>query len=136
MEETQGILTVEMLNEYKPGIFKSGTGLIIHPWFNDALILYNDKGELYPEKENNGKAHGMGYKYVKVNWVAVRGNISDWCIYHSLDGNFEHSRYFDGTDHLLATNDQIRRSGAKLMDKTKIQEFVPTTKEAMNLYRF
>jgi hypothetical protein len=129
-------LEVADLEKLEPGIFRSGTGLIVHPWFNDALILYNEKGELYPEKENKGKAYGMGYMYAKVNWVAVRGTIHDWCIYHSLDSNFEPANYIDGNDHLLATNDQIRRSGAKLMQKDKIKEFVPCTEEAFELYRF
>ncbi len=119
------MLTLKKLKEMKAGRFATGTGLIIHPWFNDAKEnLVNDRGE----KDENGK-------YVKVNWVAVRGGYHDWAIYHSLDANLTHRDYLDGFEHLDATNEQIERGGAKLRREEEIKKFVPCDNKALEMYR-
>jgi hypothetical protein len=71
-----------------------------------------------------------------VKWVAVRGGIHDWAIYHSMDANLCKAEYFDSDDHLYASFTQIANHGAKLRSETKIREFVPCTDEAFNMYRY
>lgn len=113
-------LTIKKLKEIEPNtIFASGIGLIEHPWFNDAKISLEEDG-----------------RSTKVKWVATRGFIHDWAIYHSLDANLEQSRNLDGVNHLQSTNEQIARAGAKLRDENKIKEFVPCDDEAFKMYRY
>ena len=121
------MLTLKKLKEMKPDtIFAKGSGLIIHPWFNDATEnLVNEEGK--PDKKG---------KLVKVNWVAIRGSYHDWAIYHSLDANFEPADYLGGFTHLKATDEQIARGGAKLTNAEKIKEFVPCDDEAFSFYRY
>lgn len=120
-----------------PGIFAQGQTLIEHPWFNDAHILYNDKGEPWIDENVYGVAAKAGYKYVFVNWVAVRGNgYHDWKIYHSLDGNLTTRDYLDGREHLDASLLKIARLGAKLYNKTKIRELVESDDEAFEMYGY
>lgn len=115
----KNLLTINKLKEIEPhSIFANGEGLIIHPWYNNA---------------KNNLVDG---RYVKIKWVAVRGEIHDWVIYHSLDANLESSNYLDGFKHLEASNEQIARLGSKLFDKFKIREFVPCDEEVMDMYRF
>ena len=128
------LLTQQELNNLSPGIFRTGTGFIIHPWFNDAKILYNKNGELWVPSSLQDAAQ-RGYKYVKVNWVAVRGNITDWAIYHSLDSNLEPDGFLDGLNHLKASPERIARAGAKLHNVAKIKEFVPSDEEVFDNYR-
>ena len=109
-------LTLEKLKAMKPGIFARGQGKILHPWFNNAKNIDENKETV-------------------VNWVAIRGGIYDWAIYHSMDANFEPANYFDGDTHLKVTDEQIARNGAKLCDKNKIKEFVPCDEEAFKMYR-
>ena len=120
------MLTLKKLKAMKPHtIFAKGAGLIIHPWFNDAKEnLVNEKGE----KDNNGKC-------VKVNWVAVRGGIYDWTIYHSLDANFTSRDYLDGFEHLKATDEQIARAGGRLHNRDEIKKLVPCEDDALRMYR-
>ena len=111
-------LTLKMLKEMEPDtIFAKGYTTIEHPWFNDATNL-----------EPDGRS-------VKVKYVAVRGGIWDWKIYHSLDANLEKHDYLDGTDHLNASYDQIYRFGAGLHNREDIKRIVPCTPEALNMYR-
>ena len=119
------MLTVEKLKEMKPDtIFAYGIGLIEHPWFNEATPV-SEGGSL----EEDGRS-------TKVKWVAIRGNIGDWAIYHSLDANFVKADYLDGTIHLDVPNERIAKAGTKLRDKNKIKEFVPCTDEAFSKYRY
>lgn len=100
----------------KPGIFAKGQSKILHPWFNDAKNIDENRETV-------------------VNWVATRGGYHDWAIYHSMNANLEPANYFDGDTHLKATDEQIARGGAKLRPERKIREFVPCNDEAFNMYR-
>lgn len=111
-------LTIEDLKGMKPGeMFASGKSIIEHPWFNHV-----EKTKLDSKK-------------TVVNWVAIRGGIHDWAIYHSLDANLEPARYLDGVKHLEATNEQIARAGAKMHKDNVIKKLVPCTDEAFKMYR-
>ncbi len=99
-------------------MFAKGEGLIEHPWFNQA--------------RNNLEPDGRS---IKVKWVAVRGCIHDWAIYHSLDANLEKSDFLDGTAHLLESWERIYKYGAKLRKEDEIKKFVPCDDEAFTLYR-
>lgn len=105
-------------------MFASGETFIEHPWFNDAKKI-SEGGNL----EADGRS-------VRVKWVAIRGGIHDWAIYHSLDANLEPADYLDGTSHLSASNEKITDYGAKLRDIDKIKELVNPDKEAMEMYRY
>jgi len=119
------MLTLQQLKEMKPHtIFASGIGSIEHPWFNDAKKI-SQGGNL----EEDGKT-------TKVKWVAIRGFYHDWAIYHSLDANLEHSDYLDGFSHLLATDEQIANSGAKLREEEDIKRFVSCDDDAFKMYRY
>jgi len=110
------MLTLNKLKEMKPGIFATGQGKIIHPWFNNAKNIDKNKETI-------------------VNWVAVRGGIHDWAIYHSMNANLEPANYFDGSTHLEASNERISRAGAKLRPENKIREFVPCDDKAFSMYK-
>jgi len=113
------IITLKQLKEMKPGtIFASGIGLIEHPWFNDAKHFLEPDG-----------------KSTKVKWVAIRGGIEDWAIYHSMDANICMEEFFDCDCHLTASNEVIARSGAKLHNREIIRKFVPCNNEALDMYR-
>ena len=104
------MLTVKKLKEMKPDtIFASGIGWIEHPWFAG--------------------------RQVKVKWVAARGGIDDWAIYHSFDSNFVKPDSPDDSSHLNESNERIAGMGTKLHNKAKIREFVPCTDEAFSRYR-
>jgi len=118
------ILTIEKLKAMKPDtIFASGIGLIIHPWFNHATPV--EKGGTL---EKDGKS-------TKVKWVAIRGHIHDWAIYHSMDANLTYADYFNSPDHLAASKERIARGGAKLYERETIKKFVPCDDEAFKKYR-
>jgi hypothetical protein len=121
------MLTIQQLKETKPNtIFAKGQGLIIHPWFNnEPENLVNERGE----SDKQGK-------YVKVNWVATRGGIYDWAIYHSLDANLEPTDYLGGFTHLEVDDERIYRGGAKIRREEEIKKFVPCDDEAFKMYRF
>ena len=113
------MLTLEQLKEMKPDtIFASGIGLITHPWFNDARKFLEDDG-----------------RSTKVKWVAVRGGIHDWSIYHSMHSNICTADYFDCACHLVASDEFIARAGAKLYEESRIREMVECTDEALAMYR-
>lgn len=113
-------LTLQDLKNMSPDtIFASGIGLIVHPWFNNAKRVLEEDG-----------------RHTKVKWVAVRGNIEDWCIYHSMDANICQANYFDCDCHLKASDEHIANSGAKLRDIDKIKLFVNPNEEALKMYRF
>lgn len=113
------LLTLQDLKNMEPNtIFAKGEGYIEHPWFNDAKINLEEDG-----------------RSVKVKWVAYRGGIHDWKIYHSLDANLERSDYLDGTNHLEVSWERILQAGAGLHNREKIRELVPCTDEALEMYR-
>ena len=119
------VLTVDDLKKMMPGtIFASGVGLIEHPWFD------------YAKKVSQGGTLEDDGRSTKVKWVAVRGTINDWAIYHSMDANLVRADYFDDPMHLKASIDQIRRGGAKLVNVVDVKKFVPCDDEALALYRF
>lgn len=119
-------LTIKQLKQIEPHtIFAKGETLIEHPWFNnDAPNKVNGKGE--PDK--NGK-------FVKVRWVAIRGGIHDWAIYHSLDANLEPSRYLGGFSHLEVDWNRIADHGAKIHREDDIKRLVPCDNNALGMYR-
>jgi len=120
----EGELTLEKLKEMEPDtIFASGINLKEHSWFNNAKKV-SEGGTL----EEDGKS-------TKVKWVAIRGRIHDWAIYHSMDANITQADYFDDPQHLEASNDIIARGGAKLHKEEEIRAFVPCSDEAFSMYR-
>lgn len=135
-ETKKKLLTLDELDNLPPGIFRSGNGFVEHPWFNDATFLFDKDGNLYDGEKKYGVAASKGFKYVNVNWVAVRGGIPDWTIYHSLDANLEPGEFLNGITHLMASKDMISRLGAKLRNDEKIREFVPCDEASFGLYRF
>lgn len=117
-------LTIKKLKKIQPNtIFASGIGLIEHPWFNNAKPV--SKGGTL---EEDGRS-------TKVKWVAVRGVIHDWAIYHSMDANLVRADYFDDPVHLEANEQQISKFGAKLHKEENIKRFVPCDDEAFGMYR-
>ena len=121
---SEEILTIEKLKKIKPdSIFASGVGLIEHPWFNNARPV-SEGGTL----EDDGRS-------TKVRWIAMRGYIHDWAIYHSMDANLTQADYFDNPEHLNASEESIARGGAKLHNMDKVQEFVPCDEDALSMYR-
>lgn len=119
-------LTLEMLKVMEPHfMFANGSTLIVHPWFNDApQNLVNELGE--PDIKG---------KHVKVNWVAVRGGIHDWAIYHSLSACMEQSDCLGGFAHLERSYEDVAKWGAKLRDKEKIKQLTGADESAMEWYR-
>ena len=118
------ILTLKKLKAMKPDtIFVSGIGLIEHPWFNNATPV-SEGGTL----EKDGKS-------TKVKWVAIRGGVYDWAIYHSMDANIVMANYFDDPIHLQANEERIASFGAKLHNEERIKEFVPCDDESFKMYR-
>lgn len=119
------ILTIEKLKAMKPDtIFASGIGLIEHPWFNNARYRL-EGGTLEPD----GKS-------TKVRWVAIRGYIHDWAIYHSMDANFIQADYLDDPIHLEISEERIAKAGAKLYGEQDIKRLVPCNDEAFKIYRY
>lgn len=119
MSTTTAPLTLDDLQAFDPhSIFASGFGTIKHPWFNDAVATL----------EKDGRS-------TTVRWVAVRGGIDDWAIYHSLDANFIAADYLDDPAHLDVPDELIARSGSKVRDERTIRAFVPCTDEALRRYR-
>jgi len=117
-------LTLTQLKKMKPDtIFASGVGLIEHPWFNDAKLV-TEGGTLEPDGRST-----------KVKWVAIRGGIHDWAIYHSLDANFVFDDYLDNPIHLKISKERVARSGAKLHNEETIKKFVPCSENAFKMYR-
>lgn len=112
-------LTIQKLKEMKPDtIFASGIGLIEHPWFNQAKKVLEEDG-----------------RSTKVKWVAIRGGIHDWAIYHSMDANICREDYFDCDCHLEASEGTVARCGAKVHKEETIKSLVPCDDEAFGMYR-
>lgn len=72
-----------------------------------------------------------------VAWVAVRGNMTDWAIYHSYTSNFAQrdSIQDPGDDVARVRFGVIAIRGQKLHDPEIIQLCVPCTDEAFDYYR-
>ena len=118
------MLTLKQLKEMKPDtIFASGIGSIEHPWFNDAKPV-SEGGTLEPDGRST-----------KVKWIAIRGGIHDWAIYHSLDANFIPANFLDSPAHLEVSKERIANYGAKLHKEEDIKRFVPCDDEAFKMYR-
>ena len=118
------MLTIKQLKEMEPGIFTYGIGLIEHPWFNNAESVL-EGGTL----EQDGRS-------TKVKWVAVRGGMHDWTIYHSMDANFITDDYLDNPCHLKVPTERIARNGAKLCKEEDIKKFVLCDDKAFKMYRY
>ena len=118
------MLTLKQLKEMKPDtIFASGISLKEHPWFNDAKSI-KEGGTL----EEDGRS-------TKVKWVAIRGYIHDWAIYHSMDANLVKADYFDDPVHLSTSDKRIADHGAKLHKEEDIKRFVPCDDLSFEMYR-
>ena len=119
-------LTVKKLKEMKPDtMFAKGTGYIPHPWF--AKHTYKRKTGAYKTVTPEG--------LTKVKWVAMRGGIHDWAVYHSLDSNFELADHLDGDSHLKVSYKNVAKWGAKLHDADLIRELIPCNDAAFAVYR-
>lgn len=114
-------LTLNDLKKMAPDtIFAKGKGKILHPWWSPQQPrLFSD---------NDGMTI--------VNWVAIRGGIWDWAIYHSLDSMFEKADNLDGVSHLLVSWENIARFGSKLHKESVIRKFVLCDYEAFKMYRY
>jgi hypothetical protein len=114
-----GPLTAELLATLPMGPIAMGVGKMTHPYYPSSTPLKTADAE--------GKAF--------VKWVAVRGGICDWAVYHSLDAQFELADRLDGKDHLAATYQDIQDHGSKMSlgDACHILEQVDES--AKKLYR-
>lgn len=118
------MLTIKELKEMEPNtIFASGIGLINHPWPDLATSVIE-----------GGTLEADGWS-TKVKWVAIRGGIYDWAIYHSMDSNIILDDHFNNPIHLDASEDRIAKIGAKLHNPEKIREFISCNDEAFEMYR-
>lgn len=106
------ILTTEILDFLSPEeIFKKGT-------FLDT----KEVGE-----NNIALCCPISNKIVR--WVAVRGYISDWCI-------FCENPHYQGTEWEFCSFEDIKNRGDKLCSENSIKKLVPCTDEAFNRYRY
>ena len=128
-------LTETLLRAMKPDtIFAHGYAEILHPWFN--AIKQPDRAGEGAWAEGEFKLELPFSKYRLVKWVAIRGGIHDWAIYHSNDANINPNKNLDGTEHLDATWESIARHGAKLHREEEIKHLVPCDDAAFTLYRY
>lgn len=128
-------LTVEMLDAMPPHtIFAHGYMEHIHPWFNNINDL-RALGHLPLKVGEDEILQVPDSKYRLVKWVAVRGGVRDWAIYHSLGGNLCQEEYFDCDCHLLSTWHQLAHHGEKLHHMDEVRKWIPCTDDAFALYR-
>lgn len=107
-------LTLKQLKEMKPGIFAKGT------------FIDNPEG---CNMANTGK---------EVRWVAVRGDIEDWCIYS------QNPYYIDDfSPKVMAIGysgiwdwQKIADEGDKISSENNIKKLVPCDEEAFKMYRY
>ena len=59
-----------------------------------------------------------------MKWVAVRGNIHDWCIY--TDNPYSPQYSYEG----------VRDMGDKISGEANIKKLVPCDDEAFDMYRY
>lgn len=120
------MLTLEKLKTLPSNaIFAKGEAFIRHPWY--SKYEYERQEGAYKTVTKEG--------LTKVKWVAIRGYIHDWAIYHSLDANFEHADCLDGNDHLKVSYERVGQYGAKLRHEDEIKKLVPCDAEAFKMYR-
>lgn len=103
------MLTLEDINNKSPGIFRTGIEQIHNPMTNDLVL---------------------------VKFVAVRGEINDWAIYHSLSSNFTGVLGLDDKDTYILPDGLIEKLGDKLRNVEDIKKLVPCDDEAFKQYRF
>jgi hypothetical protein len=102
------MITMEQFQQLAPGeIFETGVSEIEHPWYRQAPNI--------PEK-------------VMIKWVAVRGDIPDWAVYYTFDGD---ERNLGTTASLRA----IAGRGFKIHDEKLIQKLVDPDAELLRAYR-
>lgn len=119
------MLTLKILKKIGPHeIFSEGISKIEHPYFNDAKPV-SEGGTLEPD----GKS-------TKVKWVAVRGSIHDWAIFHSMGASIVTADFFDDPIHLKANNERIASTGAKLCKESDIRRLIPCDDEAFQMYNY
>jgi len=128
LEAILDMLTIKKLQEMEPNtVFAKGIGYINHPWYSSMHYKnYEDAWRTVVETAEGG--------LTKVKWIASRGGIHDWSIFHSLSSIFEVAHYLDGISHLDVNWERIRAHGAKLHDKKTIKRLIPCTEEAFNMY--
>lgn len=128
-------LTLEMLKNMQPDtIFAHGYAEILHPWFNHIKQPKESGGDAWFDGDLKLEIPYSRYRLVK--WVAIRGGIHDWAIYHSNDANINPNDHLDGTEHLDAPWETIARSGAKLRREEEIKSIIPCDDEAFKMYRY
>jgi len=114
---------IAILSMPRRSIIGHGVDEIEHPFYKDNpghnWLNVNDQG------------------MIPVKWVAVRGDMDDWAIYHSLDHRIcgVHSVDLDCDNHLKADLDMICNSGFKLKDILTIKKFMNCDASALKLYR-
>ena len=121
------MLTLDILKNLPKGIFASGIGLITHP--EPYLVKKISEGGVLEED-------GI---HVKAKWVAVRGIVADWTIYHSLSSNFILAGGYDFRTyqgHIYLDQDTVAAMGQKLYDYEDIKQLVPCDEAAFERYRF
>jgi hypothetical protein len=64
-----------------------------------------------------------------VRWVAVRGDISDWCI-------FCENPHYQGTEWEFRSFEDVKNRGDKIIMDINIKKLVPCTDEAFKRYRY
>jgi len=120
------MLTLKKLKDMLPNeIIAKGEGYIRHPWFSKTT--YKSKKGAYKTVTPSG--------LTKVKWIAVRGGIHDWAIYHSLDSDFCQADYLDDPIHLETPYESILSWGAKLHEEDEIKKLVPCDDDAFFMYR-
>lgn len=109
-------------------IFGSGFQRIRHPWV-DIIYPEDLTAELVPVLDDD--------MLTKVKWVAVKGQIDDWAIYHSISGNLvpPHNNYFNN-EHLSARNQRVADWGTKVLDPEVILRMMPCDKNTLDRYRY
>jgi hypothetical protein len=92
-------------------IFLTGIAVIPHPWYG---LSPN-----YPDK-------------VRVKWVAIRGTVHDWAVYHSFDTNLE--AYANMPPHKIPDR-MVAGHGSKMHDEELVAQLTGADESAMALYR-
>lgn len=115
-----GPLTEEALKALPPGPFARGVGKMTHPYYPSSTPLKTVDAE--------GKAF--------VKWIAVRGGMHDWSVYHSLAGNFEPAPKLDGKDHLDVSYQEIQDHGSKMDLDDACHMLEQVDESARKLYRY
>ena len=113
-------LTETMLLDMNPWeMFDKWYCKIKHPWFNDAKKTVDENW------------------MTTVKYVAVRGKwMHDWCVYHSLDANFENANYLDWDSHLDVPFELVASMWEKMRPEDAFNLFDIKDEAVKDLYRY